>query len=54
MFEPKHTVESVAKELVVGLEDGSIVLREEIKPEPDWWEIEGIKCTIALEKRPFY
>jgi hypothetical protein len=22
--------------------------------DPDWWEIVGIKCVIALEKRPDY
>jgi len=47
---PKHTLESVVKKLVEGLEDGSIVL----SADPDWWEIEGIKCMISLEKRPDY
>lgn len=28
-FKPKHTFESVVRELVAGLEDGSIVLSEE-------------------------
>ena len=53
-MKPKHTLESTVKKLVLGLEDGSIVLRPAPPGQPDWWEIEGIKCTISLEQRPDY
>lgn len=33
-FKPKHTFESVVRELVAGLEDGSIVLNEEDAASP--------------------
>jgi hypothetical protein len=33
MFKPKHTLKSVAGELVEGLTKGTIVLREELLPQ---------------------
>ncbi len=35
MFGPKHTIESVTKELVNGLEEGTIILHREAPTEAD-------------------
>ena len=56
MFGPKHTVESVAKELIDGFDQGTVVLRREESPqitmEITFENLEGImKSALARSRR---
>jgi len=50
MFGPKHTIESVTKELVNGLEEGTIILQREVPTEADVETFESM-MTLARFRR---
>jgi len=52
MFGPKHTIESVTKELVDGLEEGTIILHPEEPTEADVENFKSMmKTTLARFRR---